>query len=305
MMNVELIDFYRPDASRKNLYITNIPQTIPENDIVAKFHEIFKPYGLVYGVQVFPGQVWVRGERSENQTKLSNSTGPGHPAGGGYYAFVTFYSATAANKAKEDLNSVLLLEENECKIAYARRKKDITDKQLLHFTRCYELINYYLGFNSWSTSIKTLFEDKDSVSETEQTKTIKYVCLVELCVTDLNTDGVGVWEETFLKTDPMSKIQAVCKCKKLSQSRAIENAFSKVLLVVLPNGKATVEIDTTKPDFNSANYVPDDQLIKVNELDLEPTSENLPDDFGDVDLSNMSEMDDVNIHILQELEDDF
>ena len=45
-----------------------------------------------------------------------------------------------------------------------------------------------------------LFEDKDSVSETEQTKTIKFVCLVELCVRDLKTDGVGVWEETFLKT---------------------------------------------------------------------------------------------------------
>ena len=83
----------------------------------AKFHEIFKPYGLVYGVQVFPGQVWLRGERSENQTKLSNSTGAGNPTGGGYYAFVTFYSATAATKAKEDLNSVLLLEENECKVS--------------------------------------------------------------------------------------------------------------------------------------------------------------------------------------------
>ena len=46
-------------------------------------------------------------------------------------------------------------------------------------------------------------------------------------------------------------------------------------------------------------------LFQVNELDLEPTSENLPDDYGEVDLSNVSEMDDVNIHILQELEDDF
>ena len=45
-----------------------------------------------------------------------------------------------------------------------------------------------------------LFEDNDNVSETEQTKTVKYVCLVELFVRDLNTDGVGVWEETFLKT---------------------------------------------------------------------------------------------------------
>ena len=44
--------------------------------------------------------------------------------------------------------------------------------------------------------------------------------------------------------------------------KAIENAFSKVLLVVLDNGKVTVEIDTTKPDFHS-NNIPDEQLVKV------------------------------------------
>ena len=46
-------------------------------------------------------------------------------------------------------------------------------------------------------------------------------------------------------------------------------------------------------------------IFQVNELDLEPTSENLPEDFGEVDLSNVSDMDDMNIHILHELEDDF
>lgn len=294
-MNVEIIDFYRPDASRRNLYITNIPQILTENDIVAKFHEIFEPYGLVYGAQVFPGQIRKRETAGKETTT----------AGGGYYAFVTFYSVTAATRAKEDLNSVVLLDDNECKIAFARRKKDATEKQVLHFTRCYELTNYYLGFNSWSTAIKTLFEDKESLAETEQTKTVKFVCLVELCIRDLKTDGVGVWEETFLKTDPVSKIKAVCKCKKLCQQRALENAFSRVLLVVLPNGKTTVEIDTTKPDFNTANYVPDDQLIRVNDLDAEPSSENMPDGIEGADTSNLSAMDDVNIHILQELEDDF
>ena len=46
-------------------------------------------------------------ESTENQTNL---------LGGGYYAFVTFYSAMSAIRAKEDLNSVLLLEEHECKV---------------------------------------------------------------------------------------------------------------------------------------------------------------------------------------------
>ena len=30
--------------------------------------------------------------------------------------------------------------------------------------------------------------------------------------------------------------------------------------------KVTVEIDTTKPDFRIADYVPDDQLIKVEAI---------------------------------------
>ena len=73
----------------------------------ARFHEVFEPYGLVYGVQVFPSQIRPKAESGENQSSEGC---------GGYYAFVTFYSSQAAAKAKEDLNSVLLLEENECKV---------------------------------------------------------------------------------------------------------------------------------------------------------------------------------------------
>lgn len=57
-------------------------------------------------------------------------------------------------------------------------------------------------------------------------------------------------------------IQATAKCKKLCHMRAVENAFSKVLLVVLGNGKVTVEIDTTRPELRN-DVVPENQLIKV------------------------------------------
>ena len=66
----------------------------------------------------------------------------------------------------------------------------------------------------------------------------------------------------FFFSDPQSKIKAICKCQKLCHMKAVENAFSKVLLVVLGNGKVSVEIDTTKPDFHSDN-MPDEQLVKV------------------------------------------
>ncbi|XP_060560881.1 uncharacterized protein LOC132720713 [Ruditapes philippinarum] len=105
----------------------------------------------------------------------------------------------------------------------------------------------------------------------------------------------------------MSRIQATCRCKKLCHQRAIENAFSKVLLIVLGNGKTMVEIDTTKPEFKCDN-IPDDQLIKVNELDDKPDSEAIDEDItGDINLSSKisaGEIDDINLQILQELEDD-
>lgn len=53
----------------------------------------------------------------------------------------------------------------------------------------------------------------------------------------------------YLFLDPTSKAKAICKSKKLAYQRSIENAFSKVILIVLPNGKVTVEVDTTKPDL--------------------------------------------------------
>ena len=43
----------------------------------------------------------------------------------------------------------------------------------------------------------------------------------------------------------------------------------------------------------------------MNDLDFQPTSEEKMEDFDDIDLSNLSGIDDVNVHILQELEDDF
>lgn len=294
--SVEVIDFTRPDSSRKNLFITNIPSVLHEDSIVHELLKIFERYGLVYRVQVYPAQWKQKQETEQNNGEVTS----------GFYAFVTFYSAMSATAAKDDHKGVLILADQECKIAFAKRKKEVLKKQQLYFSRCYELLTYYLGFNSWSTAIKTLFEDKDVTEETVHTKTVKYVCLVELTVLDLKTDGIGVWQETYSKTDPLSRIQATCKCKKLCHQRAIENAFSKVLLVVLGNGKVTVEIDTTKPEFRVEN-IPEEQLIKVNELDVKPESEALLDEEKDIDITSKisaGEIDDINLHILQELEDD-
>lgn len=45
----------------------------------------------------------------------------------------------------------------------------------------------------------------------------------------------------------------------------MENAFSKVILIVLPNGKVTVEVDTTKPDLIlTEKPLDEDKLLQVS-----------------------------------------
>lgn len=70
------------------------------------------------------------------------------------------------------------------------------------------------------------------------------------------------WMHIF--ADPTSRGKAVCKCKKLAYQRAVENAFSKVILVVLSNGKVAVEVDTTQPELLLTEKVLDDEnVLKV------------------------------------------
>ncbi|XP_052251148.1 RAD52 motif-containing protein 1-like isoform X2 [Dreissena polymorpha] len=301
---VEIIDFYRPDGSRKNLFITNIPGCLTEDEIVYQLYGIFEPFGLLYGVQVFPcSRRFPQATESENGGAMSGSKEQ-EP---GYYAFVTFYSTMHASRVKESMNSVIMLAGSECKIAYAKSRKQLQERHPLYVSKCYDLINYFLGFNSWSTTIKTMFEDTDSVQATPNTTYVKYVCLVELRVLDIIIEGVGVSQEALAKSsDPMLKIQAVGKCKKLCYMRAIENAFSRVLLVVLGNGKVHVEIDTTKPELRT-DVVSDEQL--VNELSDQPESEQDLQEthnphMADGSMLSASGVDNLNLQILQELEED-
>ena len=68
----------------------------------------FSTYGLIYGTQLYPysGQPVSDGE---SKTKAG---------GGGFYAFVTFYLAMAARKAKEELKSKIAIGNTECKVHF-------------------------------------------------------------------------------------------------------------------------------------------------------------------------------------------
>ncbi|VDH91338.1 RAD52 motif-containing protein 1 [Mytilus galloprovincialis] len=134
--SVEIIDFKRPEGNRKNLYVNSIPGSSAE-DVQEYLYSVFSLYGLIHGIQIYPYST------SNQSEKVA-----------GYYGFVTFYSVIAAHSAKESLSNKITISGTECKIAYAKRKKDTQTVTTLHFAKCQELANYYLGFNGWSTTIK-------------------------------------------------------------------------------------------------------------------------------------------------------
>ncbi|XP_076101495.1 RAD52 motif-containing protein 1-like [Mytilus galloprovincialis] len=282
--SVEIIDFKRPEGNRKNLYVNSIPGSSAE-DVQEYLYSVFSLYGLIHGIQIYPYST------SNQSEKVA-----------GYYGFVTFYSVIAAHSAKESLSNKITISGTECKIAYAKRKKDTQTVTTLHFAKCQELANYYLGFNGWSTTIKLLTEDNEEDSSGNDLRKVRYVCVTRIDITGhhLNSEGMGAWEETYIVQDPTSKAKAICKSKKLAYQRSLENAFSKVILIVLPNGKVTVEVDTTQADpvILTEKQLDDSNLLKVNELDQ------LPDE-DDADLKQEvdDDVDAVNLHILHELEE--
>ena len=65
-------------------------------------------------------------------------------------------------------------------------------------------------------------------------------------------------------TDPCEKGEVLCRLKKTTFQRASENAFSKVLIVVLASGKIHVEINTTYEEtLDDIAEMRHEQFIKV------------------------------------------
>jgi hypothetical protein len=62
--------------------------------------------------------------------------------------------------------------------------------------------------------------------------------------------------------DPCSKSIAVCRAKKQSYQQAVQNAFQRVLMVILDNGKVYVDINSTVED----RVYCDEQLTVDNTL---------------------------------------
>ncbi|XP_076437607.1 RAD52 motif-containing protein 1-like [Babylonia areolata] len=244
---VEIIDFKRPVANCKNLFLTNIKTNeMNEADITNALYKAFSPFGLLYEIQVFPNRQQTF-KASAKQGDLVAS----------YYAFVKFYSYNSAQKARMTLNNYLKVGKEQCKITNAKRCKETDEGQTLYMSKCQELANHYLGFDGWISAIRCLEEDAEDCGGGGGGPRVRFFCVVDLTFPrqGLTTHGIGAWEERYFLQDPASKSSAYHKARKRSYQRALEHAFTQVLLVVVVKVKVTVELDTTQAEDELAERV--------------------------------------------------
>ncbi|XP_042332244.1 RAD52 motif-containing protein 1 [Sceloporus undulatus] len=200
-------------------------------------------------------------------------------AGPGYYALVKFYSARDAKRAQCACNQKPLFQKSPLKVSMCTRQRAFPHQPLvLNSYKCRELANHYLGFNGWSSRIITLqnisgFEEvgneEEEVRTSPRSQQSKYLCVQELTIPqyEICTRGVGVAE---LQVDPSQGfLVATHSLQKLAVQRALSDAFQKILLVVLENGKVAVEYSSPQDDPIDCLIEEDLRgLIQVTDLSL-------------------------------------
>ncbi|XP_051894673.1 RAD52 motif-containing protein 1 [Pristis pectinata] len=235
LVQAEVVDFKVPSGNNKTLFVCNILPKESEAEIYDCIFKVFSEHGLIYFLRV------------------CRNAAVAEP---GYYAVVKYYSALDASRAQKAANEQCLFQEIPLKVRMCtkqRSMKAFQEHQLsLNSFKCQELANYYLGFNRWSSHIIGLqkISDADGYEENAQVvqsqrKSIKYFCIMEVKFKnyDMCSRGIGVSAEfeTQDVMDPLNYALTIGRTQKSAKQKALTDAFQKVVLVVLGNGKVSVQ----------------------------------------------------------------
>lgn len=259
-LEVDVLEFRVPTENNKTLFVWDILPDHSEAYVYEGIWNVFSAFGALYLVKV-----------------CSNAA----LAEPGFYAMVKFYSATQASKAQKATDKTCLFQRSPVKVRLSTKVNSafqLNPKPLSH-ARCQELANHYIGFNGWSTKILTI-KDFSSCSRARTSIDgllegdggnhelfLKYGCMVEVTFPQYGTScrGIGVTEEPLNGDErPEEVLLKRGKLQKWARDKAVVNAFEKVLLIVLGNGKVAVEC-RIDPD----EILPDDEvegIIKVNDI---------------------------------------
>ncbi|KAM9393969.1 RAD52 motif-containing protein 1 isoform 2-T2 [Pholidichthys leucotaenia] len=152
----------------------------------------------------------------------------------GFYALIKFYSA-----------------------AHASRAQRLTDGQTL--------------FQNTPLKLKELTSEQEgSEDEEEEEGGVRKMRLKLGCVLQVSfpqhgqmSRGVAVMEDSFNCTGPDVLLQKRCRLQRLVRERALVQAFSTVLLILLGNGKVMVEVKQTSDQFGADDT---EGVLQVNEV---------------------------------------
>ncbi|XP_045155884.1 RAD52 motif-containing protein 1 isoform X1 [Echinops telfairi] len=192
---------------------------------------VFSRCGPLYSVRVFPHAAVARP---------------------GFYAIVKFYSAGDARRAQRACDRKQLFQNSPVKVHLGTKHKAVPHRALaLNSSRCQELANHYFGFNGWSTRIiklQNLSDPEEGENEERaavQKQSLRFFCALEVALPAYacRSPGVGLAEEPLDKQEegPLSILMKRKLTQKLAIQKALSNAFQKLSVVVLENGKIAVE----------------------------------------------------------------
>ncbi|XP_035626780.1 RAD52 motif-containing protein 1 isoform X1 [Oncorhynchus keta] len=194
----------------------------------------------------------------------------------GFYALVKYFSAAQASKAQKATHGRGFFQSSPLKVKLSTKQYPnfLHNSKPLSRSKCQDLANHYLGFNGWSTHIVTLkdisnCDDAGRLSTTTgdpQEITLKYGCIMDVTFPQhgLSCRGVGVAEETVEGTGPDVVLPKRGKLQRWARDKAVVDAFEKVLLLVLGNGKVVVECRVERDDVLQDEDLKG--LIKVNDI---------------------------------------
>ncbi|XP_078501126.1 RAD52 motif-containing protein 1 isoform X1 [Lissotriton helveticus] len=237
-ISAEIIEFKVPTDNNKTLFVWNITAFLSEEETYIILMKTFSEFGLLYSIKVCKNAV---------------------VAEPGFYAIVKFYSARDASQAQRACDKKVLFQDFPLKVRVCTKQKGYQHLGCgLNSVKCQDVANHYLGFNGWSKRIIMIqnisgfddLEDEDTEVEPEG-KNLKYLCVIEVALHKhgLCSRGVGVGEEKLENPkDTLEFVMKTGKTQKFAVQKALSDAFQKILLVVLENGKVAAEYSSVREE---------------------------------------------------------
>ncbi|TRY96474.1 hypothetical protein DNTS_031528 [Danionella cerebrum] len=268
-IEVDILEFKVPLENNKTIFIWDIQPIFSEAYIYEYLWKVFSAFGALYLLKVCPN------------AKVAEP---------GFYAMVKFYSSVHASNAQKSIDRKCLFQSSPVKVRLSSKQNlAFYSSKPLSLSKCLDLANHYLGFGGWSTHIITFKDLSKCVDAGCQQETVEGVLLKYGCITELSFPhhgvscrGVGVAEDVLDDDlDPEERVRKRGTLMKRAKDNGVMNAFEKVLLLVLGNGKVAIEIktdpDEVLPEENSEG------VIQVNDISWKQferaSDEDAEDDF--------------------------